>query len=74
MNETTPILPIHITLAPLSLFKWQLYAAQTAKKTWFNQLMATSMLPSENENDEEQDTIKVKLMIWSTKVLLLFEF
>ncbi|RTG89098.1 uncharacterized protein DC041_0012882 [Schistosoma bovis] len=59
VNETTPILPIHITLAPLSLFKWQLYAAQTAKKTWFNQIMATSMLPSENENDEEQDTIKL---------------
>ncbi|CAH8666470.1 unnamed protein product [Schistosoma bovis] len=69
VNETTPILPIHITLAPLSLFKWQLYAAQTAKKTWFNQIMATSMLPSENENDEEQDTIKKALI--ETNPLLL---
>nr|CAX73746.1 Cleft lip and palate transmembrane protein 1 homolog [Schistosoma japonicum] len=62
VNESTPVLPIHITLAPLSLFKWQLYAAQTAKKTWFNQIMSTSVLPSENENDEEQDTIKKALI------------
>ncbi|VDP96876.1 unnamed protein product [Trichobilharzia regenti] len=59
VNETTPVLPIRITFSPLSLFKWQLYAAQTAKKTWFNQMIVTSVLQPENENDEEQDAIKV---------------
>nr|CAH8870384.1 unnamed protein product [Trichobilharzia regenti] len=62
VNETTPVLPIRITFSPLSLFKWQLYAAQTAKKTWFNQMIVTSVLQPENENDEEQDAIKKALI------------
>lgn len=34
INETTPILDLHLTFQPLSMFKWQLYAANDMKKKW----------------------------------------
>ena len=34
INETSKQLNISLTFQPLSLFKWQLYAAQSAKNKW----------------------------------------
>lgn len=49
-----------ITYQPLSLFKWQLYAAQNMKNKYFN------FLGTENEEnqqtDDEQDTLKETLL------------
>lgn len=59
VNETTPTLPISLTFAPLSLFKWQLYAAQASRKDWFSNILGDISLNGETEDDEEQDTLKV---------------
>ncbi|CAG9766664.1 unnamed protein product [Ceutorhynchus assimilis] len=55
LNETYSL---KLTFQPLSLFKWQLYAAQAMKNNMFSMF-------SDNEaqqSDEEQDTIKETLM------------
>ncbi|OON18264.1 hypothetical protein X801_05884 [Opisthorchis viverrini] len=47
-----------LTVAPLSLFKWQLYAAQSSRKNWFTNLLGDANLGGEVESEEEQDTLK----------------
>ncbi|VDP87753.1 unnamed protein product [Echinostoma caproni] len=59
VNETTPTLPISLTFAPLSMFKWQLYAAQASRKNWFSNILGDINLGGETEDEEEQDTLKV---------------
>nr|CAI5817749.1 unnamed protein product [Callosobruchus analis] len=54
LNES---LKLRITFQPLSLFKWQLYAAQHMKQSW-NIWGDTEQA----QNDEEQDTIKETLL------------
>nr|CAH7754683.1 unnamed protein product [Callosobruchus chinensis] len=54
LNDT---LKLRITFQPLSLFKWQLYAAQHMKQSW-NIWGDTEQA----QNDEEQDTIKETLL------------
>ncbi|XP_066262932.1 putative lipid scramblase CLPTM1 [Euwallacea similis] len=55
LNETYSL---KVTFQPLSLFKWQLYAAQAMKNSMFNMWDS-----GENGNtDEEQDTIKETLL------------
>ncbi|XP_017769003.1 PREDICTED: cleft lip and palate transmembrane protein 1 [Nicrophorus vespilloides] len=54
LNET---LSLQLTLQPLSLFKWQIYAAQKMKKQ-FNFFGDTET----EDSDEEQDTLKETLL------------
>ncbi|XP_044254210.1 cleft lip and palate transmembrane protein 1 homolog [Tribolium madens] len=53
LNET---LSLRILYQPLSLFKWQLYAAQSMRQMW------NVWGEKEGESDEEQDTLKETLM------------
>ncbi|KAJ3631025.1 hypothetical protein MTP99_012182 [Tenebrio molitor] len=53
LNET---LFLRILYQPLSLFKWQLYAAQNMRQMW------NVWGDKEGESDEEQDTLKETLM------------
>lgn len=53
LNES---LIIRVSYEPLSLFKWQLYAAQSMRQMW------NIWGEKEGENDEEQDTLKETLM------------
>ncbi|TPP58064.1 Cleft lip and palate associated transmembrane protein 1 [Fasciola gigantica] len=62
VNETTPTLPISLTFAPLSMFKWQLYAAQASRKNWFSNILGDINLGGETEDEEEQDTLKKALV------------
>lgn len=39
LNETVEELELFITYQPLSLFKWQLYAAQSMKNQWASSLL-----------------------------------
>lgn len=70
INETTPELDLHITFQPLSMFKWQLYAAQQMKNKWagnmFGELMAAG---GGEESDEDQDSLKETLL--DTNIYLL---
>ncbi|ODN05589.1 Cleft lip and palate transmembrane protein 1 [Orchesella cincta] len=54
INETTPVLPLTLTFQPLTLFKWQLYAAQSMRNQW----SASFLTGQDEQDDDEQDTLK----------------
>ncbi|XP_076138565.1 putative lipid scramblase CLPTM1 [Alosa pseudoharengus] len=57
INETLEKLPLRLTYCPLSLWRWQLYAAQNARSPW-------NFLGEEtyDQSDEDQDSVKVALL------------
>uniref|UniRef100_A0A5K3EZ59 Cleft lip and palate transmembrane protein 1 n=1 Tax=Mesocestoides corti TaxID=53468 RepID=A0A5K3EZ59_MESCO len=57
VNETTPELQFRLTVAPMSLFKWQLYLSQSARKSWFPDILGESDDDKFND-DEDQDNMK----------------
>ncbi|KAF8564936.1 hypothetical protein P879_05567 [Paragonimus westermani] len=71
VNETTPTLPISITIAPLSLFKWQLYAAQSSRKNWLSNILGDVSLGGEVDSEEDQDTLKKALVETNPYLLAL---
>ncbi|XP_043263758.1 cleft lip and palate transmembrane protein 1 homolog isoform X1 [Colletes gigas] len=58
LNETVKELELRLTYQPLSLFKWQIYIAQTIRNTWTSSLMGDSL----DEDDNDQDTLKETLL------------
>ncbi|XP_076239799.1 putative lipid scramblase CLPTM1 [Calliopsis andreniformis] len=58
LNNTVKELELQLTYQPLSLFKWQIYAAQTMRYQWTSSLMGESS----DENDDDQDTLKETLL------------
>lgn len=62
INSTTRVLDLTLTYQPLSLFKWQLYAAQAAKNKWTSSIFGESLAGATDENDEEQDSLKETLL------------
>ncbi|KAK7086896.1 Cleft lip and palate transmembrane protein 1 like protein [Halocaridina rubra] len=69
INTTTESLDLTVTFQPLSLFKWQLYAAQAMKNRW----PGTAMLENfgGGEDEEDQDTIKEAFLETSPYLLAL---
>ncbi|XP_021947253.1 cleft lip and palate transmembrane protein 1 homolog [Folsomia candida] len=63
-------LQITLTYQPLSLFKWQLYAAQQMKSQWS---VSTAFGGEEDLDDSEQDTLK-EAMIDTNPILLVLTF
>ncbi len=55
INETLTTLPLRLSYCPLSLWRWQLYAAQNARSPW-------NFLPEDTyeQSDEDQDSVKVR--------------
>lgn len=49
-------LNLTVTYSPISLFKWQMYAAQGMRNKWYGMLGADFV----EESDEDQDSLKVK--------------
>ena len=45
-----------LTFAPMSLFMWQLYAAQVMRNKWTSYFGDDMM----SDNDEDQDVLKVR--------------
>ncbi|XP_031833326.1 putative lipid scramblase CLPTM1 [Nomia melanderi] len=58
LNDTVKELELRLTYQPLSLFRWQIYAAQTSKNKWTNPFSGDST----DENDSDQDTLKETLL------------
>jgi hypothetical protein len=50
---------LSLTYAPMSLFKWQMYAAQSMRSRWYSFLGDDMM----EESDEDQDTLKVRSLL-----------
>lgn len=48
-------LPLTLTFQPLTLFKWQLYAAQSMRNQW---TASASFMTGQEDDDDEQDTLK----------------
>ncbi|XP_003699489.2 putative lipid scramblase CLPTM1 [Megachile rotundata] len=58
LNDSIKELELKLSYAPLSLFKWQIYAAQTMRNKWTSSLMGDSS----DEDDNDQDTLKETLL------------
>lgn len=59
INDTVQELELHLTFQPLSLFKWQLYAAHSMKNQWgsmFGEVLA------QEDDDGDQDSLKTALL------------
>lgn len=58
INESLASLPLRVSFCPLSLWRWQLYAAQSTKSPW-------NFLGDElyEQSDEEQDSVKVRVAV-----------
>lgn len=52
------MLNLTITYSPISLFKWQMYAAQGMRNKWYGMLGADFV----EESDEDQDSLKVEML------------
>ncbi|KAF7994355.1 hypothetical protein HCN44_003827 [Aphidius gifuensis] len=66
LNDTIKQLEIRITYQPLSLFKWQLYSAQSMRNKWTSSLMGDV---AGDEDDSDQDTLKETIL--ETNIYLL---
>lgn len=66
INETLENLPLRLTYCPLSLWRWQLYAAQNARSPW-NFLGEDTY----EQSDEDQDSVKVCSELKGISVLLV---
>ncbi|XP_001844023.2 cleft lip and palate transmembrane protein 1 homolog [Culex quinquefasciatus] len=62
INETTPVLDLNLSYQPLSLFKWQLYAAQAMRNKWTNNIFGEALTGGGQESDEDQDSLKETLL------------
>jgi len=67
INSTTPVLNLTLTFQPLSMFKWQMYSAQSMKNK-FNMLGG---LMGEEENDQDQDSVKEAFLETNIYLLVL---
>jgi hypothetical protein len=54
INSTTKVLNLTLTFGPLSMFRWQMYAAQGMKSRWYSVLGEDFM----ENSDEDQDSLK----------------
>ncbi len=61
INSTVKTLDLYLTFQPLSMFKWQLYAAQAMKNKWTSNVLGDAFSAGE-EQDEDQDSIKETLL------------
>uniref|UniRef100_A0A1I8A149 Cleft lip and palate transmembrane protein 1 homolog n=1 Tax=Steinernema glaseri TaxID=37863 RepID=A0A1I8A149_9BILA len=67
INDTVKEVNLTLTYAPLSLFKWQLYASQQMRSKWSQMLGGEIM----EEGDDDQDTIKQALLETSPYLLAI---
>ncbi|XP_070577187.1 putative lipid scramblase CLPTM1 [Ptychodera flava] len=54
INETTPKLPLSLTFSPISMIKWQMYAAQSMRNQW-TQILGDDMV---DDDEDDQDSLK----------------
>merc|ERR1719244_1976115 len=67
INSTTPSLNLTLTFQPLSMFKWQMYSAQALR----NRFNVLGNLMGEEEEDQDQDSIKEAFLETNISLLVL---
>ncbi|KAH3847763.1 putative lipid scramblase CLPTM1 [Dreissena polymorpha] len=66
INDTIKELNLTLTYSPISLFRWQMYAAQSMRNKW------TSMLGSDvGDDDQDQDSLKTAFLETNPYLLAL---
>jgi len=58
-------LNLTITVAPIQLWKWQMYISQNLRQSWYGNLLG------DEENDEDQDTMKRALVETNPYLLIV---
>ncbi|KAM5146782.1 putative lipid scramblase CLPTM1 [Mantella aurantiaca] len=66
VNSSVMTLPLRVSFCPLSLWRWQLYAAQNSRSPW--NFLGEDLY---EQSDEEQDSIKVALLETNPYLLAL---
>ncbi|CAD5116209.1 DgyrCDS5125 [Dimorphilus gyrociliatus] len=66
LNDTIKELNFSLTFAPMSLFKWQIYAAQSMRNKWYS-----FMSDMNDGDDEDQDSLKQTLIETNPYLLAL---
>lgn len=67
INETTKLLPLHLTFSPLSMFWFQIYMAHQMRNKWSSSF-GMNMI---EETEDEQDSVKEALLGTSPYLLAL---
>jgi len=62
------VVPLTLTFQPLSMFKWQIYAAQSMRNQW-----SANFLAGQEDEDDDQDALK-EAMIETNPYLLGLTF
>ncbi|XP_034254010.1 cleft lip and palate transmembrane protein 1 homolog [Thrips palmi] len=68
INSTVKTLDLELTFQPLSLFKWQMYTAQSMRNKWTSSVFGDNFV---EEEDEDQDSLKEALLETPTYLLIL---
>lgn len=58
-----------LTFQPLSLFKWQMFSAQTMRNKWTTGFLGDTFGSDTNEDDQDQDSLKEALLETSPYIL-----
>lgn len=58
-----------MTFQPLSLFKWQMFSAQTMRNKWTANILGDTFGSDANEDDQDQDSLKEALLETSPYIL-----
>ncbi|XP_041352387.1 cleft lip and palate transmembrane protein 1 homolog [Gigantopelta aegis] len=66
VNDTTKVLNLTLTYSPISLFRWQLYAAQGMRNKWYS-FLGSDM----EESDDDQDALKTAFLETNPYLLAL---
>ncbi|XP_045187405.2 putative lipid scramblase CLPTM1 [Mercenaria mercenaria] len=66
INDTVKLLNLTVTFSPISLFRWQMYAAQGMRNKWTN-MLGTDM----GEDDQDQDSLKTAFLETNPYLLAL---
>ncbi|XP_063287777.1 putative lipid scramblase CLPTM1 isoform X1 [Pelobates fuscus] len=66
VNSSVTTLPLRLSFCPLSLWRWQLYAAQSSRSPW--NFLGEDLY---EQSDEEQDSVKVALLETNPYLLAL---
>ncbi|CAF0977717.1 unnamed protein product [Adineta steineri] len=65
VNNTLDKLNLTITVAPIQLWKWQMYISQNLRQSWYGNMLG------DEENDEDQDTMKRALVETNPYLLVI---
>ncbi|KAE8750235.1 hypothetical protein FOCC_FOCC003043 [Frankliniella occidentalis] len=68
INSSIKTLDLELTFQPLSLFKWQMYTAQSMRNKWTSSVFGDNFA---EEEDEDQDSLKEALLETPAYLLIL---